>query len=91
ATEPLQCIAQHSQVHTHTHTHIHIHINAATNISGYGPPIARLRLTWWRLHAGGGFTNVRAGDTLPNLHKCFCGLPAAITPNRSLGVRHFVP
>ena len=32
-----------------------------------------LQPTWWRLHAGGGFTKVRAGDTLPNSHKTVCG------------------
>jgi hypothetical protein len=32
-----------------------------------------LHATGWRLHAGGGFTNARAGDKLPNSHKTVCG------------------
>ena len=35
--------------------------------------VRRLQLTWWRLHAGGGSTKVRAGDKLSNLHKTVCG------------------
>jgi hypothetical protein len=41
----------------------------------------------WR---GRGYTNVRAGDTLPNLHKCFCGHTPPLSPNRSLAAVHFV-
>jgi len=37
-----------------------------------------------RLGAGGGFTNVRAGDALPNSHKTVCGSTPALAPNRLL-------
>ena len=39
----------------------------------FSTALARLPLTWWRLHAGGGSTKVRAGDELPNSHKTVCG------------------
>jgi hypothetical protein len=35
--------------------------------------VPALPTTEWRLYEGGGFTKVRAGYTLENQHKNFCG------------------
>jgi len=43
-----------------------------------------LPTTWWRLGVVAAYTELPAGYKLSNSHCRFCGLPAAITPNRSL-------
>jgi hypothetical protein len=73
--------------------------NSFTTFSGYtfvsrryflSTHFRRLHTTGRRLGEGGGYTNVRAGDTLSNLHKCFCGHTPPLAPNRSLAAVHFV-
>ena len=49
----------------------------------------RLQLTSERLGAVAASTTVPAGYSLSNLHCRFCGVNAAITPNRPLAVVHF--
>ena len=51
-----------------------------------------LLLTWWRLHAGGGSTKVRAGYTLEYQHKSVCGHTPPLSQNRSLaaGIFYFI-
>ena len=45
---------------------------------------ADLRATWWRLGAAAASTTLRAGDKRSITHKNFCGVTAAVAPNRSL-------